>query len=179
MRRCKPFSLALLWAVLCQLALAGGAEAAQSLIKSDPRENQPLDLAAKGAGHANGGGDLLRTVVGLLIVLALIWALAWVLKRIKQGGPVRAGGGIEPLASLSLGSGRSVQLLKAGNDYLLVGVGEHAVYPLHRYTEQEARAAGLLSLSAENPLLSEPDHPAFGAAPQGLVERLRRWTVRR
>jgi flagellar protein FliO/FliZ len=176
MRRCKPLCLGLFGAVCCQLVLP--TNAAASLISGDPKERQPLDLTTKAATHGGGSSSLLRTVVGLLIVLALIWGLAWVLKRIKEGGKPAPRGGIQALASLPLGSGRSVQLIKAGSDYVLVGVADHAVFPLHRYTEQEARAAGLLELSPDNPLLAETSSSPFGEREQGLIDRLRRWTVR-
>jgi hypothetical protein len=36
-----------------------------------------------------------------------------------------------------------VHLVRAGNDYVLLGATEHGVAPIHRYTEEEAREAGL------------------------------------
>ena len=39
-----------------------------------------------------------------------------------------------------------MHLVRAGNDYLLLGSAEHGVMPIHRYTEEEAREAGLLDV---------------------------------
>ena len=48
------------------------------------------------------------------------------------------------MATLPLGSGRTLHLVRAGSDYLLVGSAEHGVVPIFRYTEQQALDAGLL-----------------------------------
>ncbi len=37
-----------------------------------------------------------------------------------------------------------MHLVRAGSDYVLLGSTEHGVAPIHRYTEEEARDAGLL-----------------------------------
>ncbi len=94
----------------------------------------------------------MRTIVGLAIVIAVIWGLSWVLRQVKNGRDPRvAATGLTSVAALTLTSGRSVHLVRAGNDYLLLGSAEHGVMPIHRYTEQQAYEAGLLS--AEEPLV--------------------------
>lgn len=173
---------------LVVLALACGATpaAAASLIAHAPAEAAPLHLAeTPSASHSSGssGASLVRTIVGLAIVLAVIWGLTWVLKQFKAKGTGKAAGsGLQSLASLPLGSGRSLALVRAGSEYVLLGIAEHGVIPVHRYSEAEARAAGLLSLDGSNPLLIEG--AAGGAqqlpptASQSLLDRMRRWTVR-
>ncbi len=54
--------------------------------------------------------------------------------------------GLTSIAALPLSSGRSVHLVRAGSDYLLLGSAEHGVVPIHRYSEEEAREAGLLDV---------------------------------
>jgi flagellar protein FliO/FliZ len=114
-------------------------------------ESTPLDLnSSSGGSHATsaGGASLVRTIVGLAIVIAVIWGLAWVLRQVKAG---KEGGrdsrassaGLSSIAALTLGSGRSVHLVRAGSDYVLLGSSEHGLAPIHRYTEEEAREAGL------------------------------------
>jgi len=115
-------------------------------------ESTALDLSpSSGSTHtSSGGASIVRTIVGLLIVIAVIWGLTWILKQVKSSRETRsAGSGLSSLATLALGSGRTLHLVRAGNDYLLVGSAEHGVAPIHRYTEQQARDAGLLDLSAE------------------------------
>jgi flagellar protein FliO/FliZ len=112
-------------------------------------ESTPLNLGPSPTttAHAtsSGGPSIVRTIVGLLVVIAVIWGLTWILKQVKSGREVRAGGvGLESVATLPLGTNRSLHLVRAGEDYLLLGSAEHGLVPIHRYSEQEARAAGLL-----------------------------------
>jgi flagellar protein FliO/FliZ len=114
-------------------------------------ENTPLSLSPSSSGsHASsatssGGASIVRTIVGLAIVLAVIWGLAWILRQVKAGkDPQLTSDGLASVAALALGSGRSVHLVRAGSDYVLLGSTEHGVAPIHRYTEDEAREVGLL-----------------------------------
>jgi flagellar protein FliO/FliZ len=117
-------------------------------------ENTRLDLSsgASTAHTSSGGGpSLTRTIVGLLIVIAVIWGLTWILRQVKSGRETRsAGSGLSSVATLPLGSGRTLHLVRAGREYLLVGSAEHGVVPIHRYTEQQARELGLLDPAAES-----------------------------
>ncbi len=132
---------------LAVLALACPAQAFTPSSKGGG-EAAPLNLSPSTASHtSSGGASIVRTIVGLLIVIAVIWGLTWVLKQVKTGRETRsAGSGLTSLATLALGSGRTLHLVRAGRDYLLVGSAEHGVAPIHRYTEQQARDAGLLDL---------------------------------
>ena len=55
-----------------------------------------------------------------------------------------AGDGLETLATLPLGTNRSLHLVRAGGEIVLLGAAEHGVTPIRRYSEAEARALGLL-----------------------------------
>jgi len=130
-------------AVLGLLLLAPAALAADG-------ERTPLDLTdpkAKGSeavGAASSG--LVRTIVGLAIVIAVIYGLYWILKQVKASREEGASGnGLHTLATLPLGQNRSMQLIRAGTEVVLVGVGEGGVTPIRTYGEDEARALGLLA----------------------------------
>jgi flagellar protein FliO/FliZ len=148
-------------------------------------ENTPLNLSpAKVGAHtsSSGGPSIVRTIVGLLIVIAVIWGLTWILKQVKSSRETRsAGEGLQNVATLPLGAGRSLHLVRAGNDHLVVGSAEQGVMPIYRYTEEQARAAGLLRQDEED--LEHPD-PARAAIQipghgKSALERLREWTVRK
>jgi flagellar protein FliO/FliZ len=116
--------------------------------KKGAGENTPLNLGSSTTSShtSSGGASIVRTIVGLAIVLAVIWGLAWILRQVKSGRDPRVTEtGLTSVAALTLGSGRSVHLVRAGNDYLLLGSAEHGLMPIHRYTEQQALEAGLLS----------------------------------
>jgi flagellar protein FliO/FliZ len=193
----KPTLLARAAVRAVPLALVAGllapAEVARAFTaathKAGSGEDTPLNFAhTTTASHATGSGgpSLVRTIVGLLIVIAVIWGLTWVLKQFKSGrGGARAGGaGLESLATLPLGANRSLHLVRAGEDYLLLGSAEQGVVPIHRYSEEQARAAGLLD--DDSPQLQRA---AGDAWPRGqiqmpgqgnnLLTRLREWTVRK
>lgn len=135
----------------CLLAFACPACAFTPPAKSGG-ENTPLNLSpSSAASHttSTGGASIVRTIVGLAIVIAVIWGLAWILRQVKAG---REGGrdsdqaaGLASVATLTLGSGRSVHLVRAGSEYVLLGSAEHGLVPISRYTEQQARDAGLLA----------------------------------
>jgi flagellar protein FliO/FliZ len=172
-------ALALGWPLLAP-ALAPAA----GVIAKAPGESKPLNLTSStpGASSGSGGASLVRTVVGLAIVIAVIWGITWLLRQVKSGRDAKAAGReLASVATLPLGSGRSLQLVRAGRDYVLLGVAEHGVVRVHRYSEQEARDAGLLSIVA-NPMLADelPGGIEMPGQPNanGPLERLRRWTVR-
>ncbi len=135
----------------------------------------------------------MRTIVGLLIVIAVIWGLTWILKQVKSGRETRSvGSGLTSLATLTLGSGRTLHLVRAGRDYLLVGSAEHGVAPIHHYTEEQARDAGLLDLpeppgpdddgaGGASGLLQIPGQVRASGLPSAVsdaLDRVRQWTVR-
>jgi flagellar protein FliO/FliZ len=163
-------------------------------------ESASLNLSTSGASShtSSGGASIVRTIVGLLIVIAVIWGLTWILKQVKTGRETRsAGSGLTSLATLALGSGRTLHLVRAGRDYLLVGSAEHGVAPIHRYTEEQARAAGLLDLpepttgdeaagtgeaggSRIRPMqIPGQASPALPSVVSDALERMREWTVRK
>jgi len=79
-------------------------------------------------------------------VLGVIYGLYWILKQVRANRDERASGqGLAPLATLPLGGNRSLQLVRAGREIVLVGVGEGGVTPIRTYAEAEARALGLLT----------------------------------
>lgn len=140
-------------------------------------ENTPLNLGSSTAAHASSGGgsSLVRTIVGLFVVIVVIWGIAWILRRVKGGGGQRpAGKGLAQVATLPLGGGRSVALVRAGQELVLVGISEHAVTPIRTYTEAEAIEAGF-------DLRNDPGPDAGGRADSPLdraLDALRRMTVR-
>lgn len=153
------------------------------LAAAAPRgENAPLDLdAGGGAQAAAGGGSIVRTVVGLAVVLAVIYGLHWVLKQVKASREGRsAGDGLAAVASLPLGANRSLHVVRAGREVLVVGSAEHGVTPLRVYGEDEARAAGLLGDDfVEGTAVEVPRRPLPALpAPRQALDTLRGWTVR-
>ena len=114
-------------------------------------ESTPLNLPSSDSGAKSapsvgpGGGSIVRTIVGLAVVIGVIYGLHWILKQVKASKQASASGtGLEDLATLPLGTNRSLHLVRAGGEIVLVGVGEAGVTHIRTYSEDEARALGLL-----------------------------------
>jgi flagellar protein FliO/FliZ len=172
----RPAFTSLGAAVLGCLLLAPTALAANG-------ESTPLNLSDSGPAHAGSaaagstGSGLVRTIVGLAIVIGVIYGLYWVLKQVKGSREVQASGrGLHQLATLPLGPGRTLQLVRAGREVVLLGVGEAGVTPIRTYGEAEARALGLLVDELEaGP--QDPPRPSAGGAVGRVISALRERTV--
>ena len=177
--------------LLAPAALASAAEKKAPPMAGTYGEDKPLDLPADaprqlGDAGASGGGSLVRTFVGLAVVVAVIYGLYWVLRQVKSSREERTvGGGLSSQAVVPLGPGRSLHLVRAGRELVLLGVAEHGVTPIRRYSEAEAEELGLAANGDDDGELQPLPEPARRAHPSGavtigqVVDRLRLWTVRR
>lgn len=152
-------------------------------------EDTPLALdpvpakAAESAGTGNAG--VMRTIVGLLVVIGVIYGVTWILKSVEKVREAQSSGtALESLATLPLGPNRSLHLVRAGDVVVLLGVGEAGVTPIRTYHEEEARALGLFSAGPASGLaaLSGEVLPALTSSGGNgrvgrVVEGLRRRTV--
>lgn len=75
-------------------------------------------------------GQLTQLVLGLLLVLGLIFFLAWLLRRVQQVAP-RGGQVIELVASRALGPCDRLVLVQVGNEQILLGLTPGRITPLH------------------------------------------------
>lgn len=183
---------------------------APALARSASGESTPVDLTGasqQGSHIGSGGGTLVRTIVGLAIVIGVIYGVAWVLRQVKASRAPRAtGAGLASLASVPLGPNRSVHLVRAGRDLVLLGVAEQGVVPIRTYTQEEAYEAGLIDVDGmvilpddeagsgrairtarrlprlALPQLTRTTPPRLalpaGRAPRNALDMLRAWTVR-
>ena len=160
--------------------VALGGVLSMSLAQSahaDSGEATPLRLPTSGATHvatSSGGSGVLRTVIALVVVIAVIYGIARIMRAVKGGGSRASGSGLAPIATLPLGSGRSLALVRAGREVVLVGVAEHGVTQIRTYTEAEAVANGIdLGPDQERPDYDQAERP-LGR----VVDQLRKLTVR-
>jgi flagellar protein FliO/FliZ len=127
------------------------------------------------------GGSIVRTIVGLAVVIGVIYGLTWVLKQVKASKQAGAeGSSLATLATLPLGTNRSLHLVRAGDEVVLVGAGEHGVTPIRTYSEAEARTLGLLSdAAADGSPMTAVQPEVFGKESRRgrFVDELRKRTV--
>jgi flagellar protein FliO/FliZ len=139
-------------ALLCVLLAPAYVYAATATTKDSYGENTPLNLPSDSTAHTANvgggtGGGLARTFIGLAVVVAVIYGLTWVLKQMKKSSSAEPGAhgiGLSTEASMPLGPNRSVHLIRAGRELVLVGSAEHGIVPIRTYTEDEARELGLI-----------------------------------
>jgi flagellar protein FliO/FliZ len=162
-------------AVLGCLLIAPAAFAADG-------ESTPLNLPAQQPAkvtHAAGpgSGNIVRTIVGLAIVLGVIYGLHWVLKQVKASKASGAtGAGLHSIASLPLGTGGTLHLIRAGNEFVLLGTGERGVTPIRTYSAAEARSLGLIDdLVTGTAVVAAPT--GLGGPSGGIVAKIRARTV--
>ena len=93
----------------------------------------PAFAAAATPAEIDAGG-LLRVCLSLAVVIALILAAGWVLRRL-QGGGVRAGGNLRCIESIAVGMKERVVLVQAGETQMLLGVGPGNVRTLHVFDQ--------------------------------------------
>lgn len=92
--------------------------------------------AAEGGNNGISGGAMLQVVLGLALVLALMAALAWLLRR--AGGMQRdTAGAIRVIGGAMVGQRERVVLLEVADTWLVVGVAPGHVTALHSMPKGE------------------------------------------
>lgn len=91
---------------------------------------EPAAQAAMPMAGSGITGQLLQLLLGLLLVVGLIFLLAWVMRRVQQLGP-RGGQVIKIVASQALGPRDRLVLVQVGGEQLLLGLTPGRIAPLH------------------------------------------------
>lgn len=177
--RIPPFIYGAASAALSMVLLAPAVALGATGTGEDTPLSLPADGGAKKVTTASGSGSLVRTFVGLAIVLAVIYGIAWVLKQVKRSKEERGQGtSLETTAVVALGPNRSLHLVRAGRELVLVGVAEHGVTPIRTYTEDEAIDLGLIG-EDDAELDGTPHTTTSRAGAVRWLDRLKDRTVRR
>lgn len=180
---------------LTTLALTAGPALAQAATAPVDPETLPIPegSATPTSLTGEGGGTLLRLAIGLVVVVGLIAAVWFVMKRVQRSrypaleerGPAL----IDVVTTTALGPNRSLHLVRVGEELVLVGSTDHSVTGLARLGVEES--AALVDLAPAGPRFGSGsatpggpgvDDRARAAATAGeatLVERLRAITTRR
>ncbi|CDZ92887.1 MULTISPECIES: flagellar biosynthetic protein FliO [Pseudomonadaceae] len=94
-------------------------------------------MAAEPAANMSGvdvGGQLTKLLLGLLLVVGLIFLLAWVLRRMQQLNP-RSNQAIKLVSSHALGPRERLVLVQVGSEQILLGLSAGRITPLHVLAE--------------------------------------------
>ncbi|HWT69096.1 MAG TPA: flagellar biosynthetic protein FliO [Pseudomonas sp.] len=87
--------------------------------------------AAAPVASSGVAGQLTQLVLGLLLVVGLIFFLAWLLRRVQQAGPAGKGQVIELIGSRALGPRDRLVLVQVGNEQILLGLSPGTITALH------------------------------------------------
>ncbi|ARB30680.1 flagellar biosynthetic protein FliO [Pseudomonas tolaasii] len=93
---------------------------------------EPVAQAAAAAPVVSSGigGQLTQLVLGLLLVVGLIFVLAWLMRRVQRIGPGNAQV-IEMVGSRALGPRDRLVLVQVGDEQILLGITPGRITPLH------------------------------------------------
>lgn len=94
-------------------------------------------MAAEPSASMSGvdvGGQLTKLLLGLLLVVGLIFLLAWVLRRMQQLNP-RSNQAIKLVSSHALGPRERLVLVQVGSEQVLLGLSAGRITPLHVLAE--------------------------------------------
>lgn len=93
---------------------------------------EPVAQAAAAAPVVSSGvgGQLTQLVLGLLLVVGLIFVLAWLMRRVQNIGPGNAQV-IELVGSRALGPRDRLVLVQVGEEQILLGITPGRITPLH------------------------------------------------
>jgi len=90
--------------------------------------------AARLPSTGNLPGQLGQLLVGLLLVIGLIFLMAWAVRRIQNITP-RGGQIIKLVASQALGPRDRLLLVQVGSEQILLGLSAGRITPLHVLAE--------------------------------------------
>ena len=104
----------------------------------------PPALAQAAAATVPGvpAGSFVQGFVGLLIVVALILAAAWLLRRLNVVGGQAGAAGMKVVGGLSVGPRERILLLEVGDSWVVIGVTATQMRTLHTLPRGQLPAAG-------------------------------------
>jgi flagellar protein FliO/FliZ len=83
---------------------------------------------------ATSAGSLAQVTLSLLLVLAAVFAAAWVVRRLRGFGRF-GGGALQVVAEVAVGAKERAVLIQVGKQQLLIGVAPGSVSTLHVLSE--------------------------------------------
>jgi flagellar protein FliO/FliZ len=119
----RSTTLAIAASSLCLQCMA--ATAAESPLFAAPQAT---------AVPATGAGSFVQVTIALAIVLAAVFAAAWLMQRLRSFGGGQAGS-IKVITSVALGAKERAVVVQVGRQQLLLGVAPGRVTTLHVMAE--------------------------------------------
>jgi flagellar protein FliO/FliZ len=158
---------------LAFLIAPAGALAAESFKKDTTPLPSDLTGTETTSAASDGGSGVGRLIFGLVVVVGLVLALRWFVKRANRDRSPQGTGSLEVVATTPLAQGRAVHLLRVGDELVLVGSAEQGVTPLRVYSSSEARTLEQ-TLDAAGPFVDTSGGAGIGTFLHDLRKRTAR-----
>lgn len=139
----------------------GGLQAATLQAAADA-QTAGATVRQVGGALPDQGSYLLQVLLGLLFVLGLVFAAAWLMRRVGQG-TFTAGNQIKVMAAMPLGTRERVVLVDVGGQQLLLGITATSINTLHTFDE---------------PVITAPDKAPVGDFASKIREVMARGMVK-
>ncbi|MDF0731892.1 flagellar biosynthetic protein FliO [Pseudomonas entomophila] len=128
--------------------LMRAATALGALLASEVALAAAEPAAAVSASPVGLGGQLAQMAFGLLLVVGLIFGLAWLLRRMQVAAP-RGGQLIEIVGSRAIGPRDRLLLVQVGKEQILIGHSPGTIETLHVMAEPVEVPAGARQAAPE------------------------------
>lgn len=83
---------------------------------------------------SHGNAAMGKMILGLLVVTAMIYGLAWIVKKITQGNLLQ-NNNMRMISAMALGTKEKVVLIEVENQKILLGVAAGGINALHVFSE--------------------------------------------
>ncbi|RKF41683.1 flagellar biosynthetic protein FliO [Paraburkholderia fungorum] len=150
-------------------AFASSAAHAADMNAVNNAANIASGVGAGTAVPALGVGAVLQTIVGLLVVIGLVFACAWLARRFGLQ-PANRGGLVKTIGGASLGGKERVAVVEIGDTWLVLGTAPGNVRLLHT---MPAGSAALDPVAGTPPVTSGKDTALPGTFGQRFRDALR------
>lgn len=129
-----------------------------------------------GQAAAIDSGDYLKIVLTLIFIVGLIFACAWLIRRMSGGVGLNSKH-MQVISVMPLGAREKLMIVRAAHEYLLIGVTAQSIQTLHRYDEPVEfhskviaspfadRLKGLLKGFDSDPLAAHRQHSSGSEKP--------------
>jgi flagellar protein FliO/FliZ len=129
-------------------------------------------VGAGSAVPALGVGAVLQTIVGLLVVIGLVFACAWLARRFGLQ-PASRGGLVKTIGGASLGGKERVAVVEIGETWLVLGTAPGNVRLLHTMPAGSVALDQAGGTPAATPGATPGTTPAASALPGTFGQRFR------
>ncbi len=118
-------------AALCALIVGALPGIAAALEGAATGTTATAAAGTAAVGDPLGSESLLRLAGGMLLVLALVFVVAWLLRRLQRLQGLRPGA-MRVVAGLAVGQRERLLVVQVGDEQLLIGVAQGRVEKLHQ-----------------------------------------------